>query len=114
MQQGFVLPSVAGIVARWVPPNERATVIAMYTTGNQLAIVAGNPFFAFLCEKKSFLGGWPNIFYSSGLAALTWGIAWVVLITDSPQEHRWIGEHETAYIEMKLSDQGLTHKKVSL
>jgi ACS family glucarate transporter-like MFS transporter len=64
--QGLIMPAKSTLVAQWFPPVERGTAAAIYSTGNQLASIVGNPVSAFLCSKKDFLGGWPAIFYTSG------------------------------------------------
>jgi MFS family permease len=63
--QGFVLPVISSMVAQWFPPLERSSVVAIYTSGNSLSVIIGNPIAALLCTS-AFLDGWPTIFYFCG------------------------------------------------
>ncbi|KAK6023356.1 hypothetical protein OSTOST_10859, partial [Ostertagia ostertagi] len=60
---GFVIPSFNALISNWFPVDERSTVLAVYTTGNQFAGAVGNPVAAALCAS-SF--GWPSVFYTIG------------------------------------------------
>ncbi len=64
--QGMQTPAVLSWCSRWYPKYERATVLALYTSGNQVASIVGNPLTAYLC-RAGILGGWPAIFYITGL-----------------------------------------------
>ncbi|KAK6024693.1 hypothetical protein OSTOST_09494, partial [Ostertagia ostertagi] len=59
--EGFVIPSFNALISNWFPVDERSTVLAVYTTGNQFAGAVGNPVAAALCAS-SF--GWPSVFYT--------------------------------------------------
>lgn len=48
----------------------------------------------FMC--KSF--GWPSLFYIPGCLSIGWLILWAVLVSDWPEEHRWISDAEREYI----------------
>jgi sugar phosphate permease len=58
-------PAVASLISKWFPANERSTVAAIYTSGNQLGSSMGTFLAARLC-LSTFLGGWPMIFYMYG------------------------------------------------
>lgn len=36
--QGFVFPCLGSMAGRWFPPNERSTMAAIYTSGNQVSM----------------------------------------------------------------------------
>ena len=48
--------------------------------------------------STNFLGGWPLIFYSSGLLGIIWSVIWILFYTNSPSDHRLISEIEKDYI----------------
>ncbi len=52
------------------------TVISIPTSG----LIAGSPL------------GWEGVFYLHGGMAVLWLFAWVALVTDCPDEHRWISK----------------------
>ncbi|VDM66332.1 unnamed protein product [Strongylus vulgaris] len=85
--EGFVIPSINAMIANWFPVEEKGTVLALYTTGNQFAGTsqlsfkknlqmnycskqdkkfpgaAGNPLAAAFCASSL---GWPAVFYFIG------------------------------------------------
>ncbi len=46
--------------------------------------------------------GWSSVFYFTGGMTLLWGIFWMVLVYDSPEEHPWISEAEKTYIILSI------------
>ncbi len=49
--------------------------------------------------------GWESVFYIHGGLALIWCVLWVILVSDCPDEHKWISEEEKEFIagsHMKL------------
>lgn len=47
-------------------------------------------------------GGWPSIFYVTGLCAILWALAWLYVGADSPASHSTISEDERNYIQRLL------------
>lgn len=47
-------------------------------------------------------GGWPSIFYVTGLCAIVWALLWLYIGADSPAEHNSISEEEKNYIQTSL------------
>lgn len=58
---------MSSIASRWFPPNERSTVSAIFTSGNQLAASLGIVIAAELCTID-ILDGWPLIFFLAGVS----------------------------------------------
>ncbi|KAK6736040.1 hypothetical protein RB195_018987 [Necator americanus] len=58
----FIYPCINTIVASWFPMDERSTAVALFTTGNQVALFFGNPFAARLCDSRF---GWQAVYHSS-------------------------------------------------
>jgi len=56
-------------------------------------------------------GGWPSIFYSSGVVTIIWVIVWCLMGANSPEEHQSITDAEKEYIVSSLNN--TTSKKVS-
>ncbi|CAD6196611.1 unnamed protein product [Caenorhabditis auriculariae] len=79
----FVYPSINTIVTSWYPVDERSTAVAIFTTGNQLALFLGSPVAAAFCKSQ---WGWPAIFYFSGLISCVWCILWVPIASNTPDE----------------------------
>ena len=54
--------------------------------------------------STSFAGGWPLIFYSSGLFRMIWSIIWILFYTNSPSDHRLISEMEKEYVLSNIEE----------
>ncbi|ADV49791.1 major facilitator superfamily MFS_1 [Cellulophaga algicola DSM 14237] len=81
------------IVTRWFPEKERASAIAIYTSGQFLGLAFLTPV---LTAIQSYLG-WRGLFYVSGAIGLVWAVLWYVLYRD-PKEHSTMNQEEIDYI----------------
>ncbi|WP_024481442.1 MFS transporter [Cellulophaga baltica] len=81
------------IVTRWFPEKERASAIAIYTSGQFLGLAFLTPV---LTAIQTYLG-WRGLFYVSGAVGLVWAILWYVLYRD-PKEHATMNQEEIDYI----------------
>lgn len=82
------------IVTSWFPENERASAIAMYTSGQFIGL-------AFLTPALTIVqvyAGWRGLFFITGIIGVVWGIAWYFFYR-SPTEHAGINEAELEHIE---------------
>ena len=50
---------------KWAPVGERATLVSLSFSGQNLANAVAFPTAALLC-KHGFAGGWPSVFYVYG------------------------------------------------
>ncbi|KAF8380926.1 slc-17.3, partial [Pristionchus pacificus] len=95
LAEGFVFPCLGSMAGRWFPPNERSTMAAIYTSGNQLAASLSSVISAGLCASPL---GWPAIFYLFGALGIMWLIGWCVVATNVPDENAFISVRETLYL----------------
>lgn len=82
------------VVSNWFPDNERASAIAVYTSGQFLGL-------AFLMPVLSMIQlevGWRGLFVVTGLIGLVWGIVWYLLYRD-PLQHTAVNKAELQHIE---------------
>lgn len=103
-----ILPAASDVVARWFPATERSTIAAFYTSGNQLSSSLGVVMSSRFCGMSfpegfpSFLflsnGGWPLIFYLSGILGVIWIVFWKFFGTDFPSESRFLSQEEKDYL----------------
>ncbi|MEO6731589.1 MAG: MFS transporter [Ferruginibacter sp.] len=96
-------PTNNRIVTTWFPENERASAIAMYTSGQYIGL-------AFLAPALTALehyAGWKGLFIITGLVGIVWGIIWYFIYRD-PAEHIRANKAELDYIE---KGGGLINKK---
>ncbi len=87
-------PANNRVVTAWFPDNERATAIAVYTSGQFIGL-------AFLAPALTTLehyAGWRGLFLITGIVGIIWGVAWYLLYRN-PEVHKRINEAELNYIE---------------
>ncbi|GMR30777.1 hypothetical protein PMAYCL1PPCAC_00972, partial [Pristionchus mayeri] len=106
LAEGFVFPCLGSMAGRWFPPNERSTMAAIYTSGNQLAASLSSVISAGLCSSPL---GWPAIFYLFGALGLVWLVGWCIVATNVPDENAFISVRETLYLREAIQRK----KKVS-
>jgi ACS family sodium-dependent inorganic phosphate cotransporter-like MFS transporter 5 len=62
------------------------------------------PLAGYLC-KCGFAGGWPSVFYVSGILSIVWCLLWLVLVYDTPSSHPRISQKELKYIQTALQSE---------
>lgn len=87
-------PCNNAIVTRWFPENERASAIAVYTSGQFIGMAFLLPV---LVAIQEFLG-WRGLFLFSGVIGIIWALIWYVFYRD-PQDHKKISKAELELIE---------------
>ncbi|GMT05308.1 hypothetical protein PENTCL1PPCAC_27482, partial [Pristionchus entomophagus] len=93
--EGFVFPCLGSMAGRWFPPDERSTMAAIYTSGNQLAASLSSIISAGICSSPL---GWPAIFYLFGAMGIVWLVGWCIVATNVPDENPFISVRETLYL----------------
>jgi ACS family D-galactonate transporter-like MFS transporter len=87
-------PANNRIVTSWFPDHERASAIAVYTSGQFLGLAFLTPALAAI----EHIAGWRGLFIITGLIGIVWGIVWYFIYYD-PAEHPAINKAELDYIE---------------
>lgn len=100
---GAVFPAMHALWGNWAPPMERSKLTAFTYAGAQVGNVITFPVAAVLC-KYGFAGGWPSIFYVLGISSFIWFFFWMLLVSDSPMEHKRISKIEREYIMLSLAE----------
>lgn len=81
------------IVTAWIPENERASSIAVYTSAQFVGL-------AFLAPVLSWVlttYGWQMVFISTGLVGILWAVYWYATYND-PKECPGISQSELDYL----------------
>ena len=87
-------PANNRIVTSWFPTHERASAIAVYTSGQYLGLAFLTP----LLFKLQDYVGWRGLFIITGIVGILWAIVWWFFYRD-PAEHKKVTEQELDYIE---------------
>ncbi|CAI4228574.1 unnamed protein product [Auanema sp. JU1783] len=95
LTEPFIYPSVNTIASNWYPAVERSTAVALFTTGNQLAMFTGNPINASLCSSPF---GWSAVFYFSAIMGYSWCILWLIFSANHPDDCKVMSNLERSYL----------------
>lgn len=82
------------IVTKWFPENERASAIAMYTSGQFIGLAFLLP----ILTAVQTLLGWRGLFISCGIVGIVWAGVWYMFYRD-PQNHKTVNKAELELIE---------------
>ncbi|MEO5564303.1 MAG: MFS transporter [Chitinophagaceae bacterium] len=82
------------VVTSWFPDNERASAIAVYTSGQYLGLALLTP----AMTTIQYYFHWRGLFVITGLAGIVWGVIWYIFYRD-PTKHKKVKQAELDYIE---------------
>ncbi|KAF4526241.1 hypothetical protein B566_EDAN001926 [Ephemera danica] len=108
--EGVTFPAMHVMLSRWIPPLERSKYAAYVYAGSHFGTVLSMPLSGYLCSIEGIPGGgWPLAFYLTGGLGIAWFVAWMFLVSDSPDTHPSISQEERSYINHSLGN--CTHSK---
>lgn len=87
-------PTNNRIVTSWFPDNERASAIAMYTSGQFIGLAFLTPVLAGIQNSI----GWRGLFVATGIIGIVWSAIWYFVYRD-PNKSRKANKAELEYIE---------------
>lgn len=87
-------PANNAIVTKWFPENERASAIAIYTSGQFIGLAFLFPVLAVIQDQL----GWRGLFIVSGIIGVLYAIVWYIFYRD-PQDHETVSKEELSVIE---------------
>ncbi len=82
------------IVTSWFPEKERASAIAVYTSGQFIGLAFLTPALILI---QNYMG-WRGLFIVSGLIGFVWALIWYIFYRD-PQDHASVSQQELDYIK---------------
>ncbi|XTV65247.1 MFS transporter [Alteromonas sp. 4B03] len=77
------------IITSWFPESERASAIAVYTSGQFIGLAFLMPLLAVI--QNYF--GWRGLFIISGIIGIVWAVIWFIFYRD-PKDHPSINQQE--------------------
>ncbi len=99
------------VVTQWFPESERASAIAIYTSGQFVGLALLMPV---LVAIQAYFG-WRGLFIISGVIGIVWAVIWYMVYRD-PDQHPTVSQAELDHIagrskdKSKPSDQVAEHK----
>lgn len=95
--QGGIFPSCFAMLHKWMPVKERSIGFAFMDVGATIGSVVATTGSGYLSEH-GFSGGWPSVFYMSGVVSLLALFLWIPYVESNPDDHKSISRDELNYI----------------
>jgi ACS family tartrate transporter-like MFS transporter len=103
-EAGF-FPGMILYLTYWFPAAERARAVALFMTATAMAGVVGGPISGALLEMDGIggLAGWQWLFLLEGLPAVALGFVVLAVMTDRPEQARWLEAHERSWLAARIA-----------
>jgi ACS family tartrate transporter-like MFS transporter len=104
-EAGF-FPGIILYLTFWFPARERARIVSLFMTAVPVSTVIGAPVSGALLGLHGVGGlkGWQWLFLIEGIPAVLLGIAAWWLLTERPQEAKWLGKEEAPRARRRAAD----------
>lgn len=109
--QSAVFPSFYALFVKWYPDDERAKYLPWLDCGTCIGTIVAMGMSGYIIKSKS-LGGWPTVFYVSGLLAVIWFILWYITAHSDPRQSKSISKDELNYIITNTEDFSINTQSV--
>jgi ACS family tartrate transporter-like MFS transporter len=103
-EAGF-FPGIILYLTLWFRTKEQATVIALFTAAIPVSYILGGPMSTAIMEHVNGFGlsGWRWMMLIEGFPALLGGIATYWLLTDRPDQAKWLSEREREWLAGEMA-----------
>ncbi|KAF6213361.1 hypothetical protein GE061_011080 [Apolygus lucorum] len=104
LTQCFANPASIAHFSKWVTEREK----------DRFSFVWGGKFLGYVviiaisAIVMSYLGGWPAIFYASGILSIIWGVSGLLWSVESISKHPTITTVEKDFLEANITNKGKT------
>ena len=102
LAEGPSAPAMASALNRWLPPDERATVLAGAMVAVPLALAIGSPLVAVLINTF----GWRSVFYLLCFFGVILVPVWFYFFADEPSDSPLISNQERLFIDSSQRHSG--------
>jgi MFS family permease len=98
MGEGVAFPAIHSMIARWIPPVERARAVAIVISACYLGTILP------IASAPTIILriGWQFVFYLFGSLGFFWVLGWHYLCSGHPNHHKTIHPSELSYIQSSL------------
>lgn len=112
-EAGF-FPGVILYLTWWIPAQYRARVIAMFMVAIPVANFIGSPISGAILSMDGWLGmrGWHWLFIIEGLPAILLGIAAFFLLSNRPDNARWLTAEQKTWLNDTLAAENAKRKAI--
>jgi MFS transporter, ACS family, tartrate transporter len=102
-EAGFY-PGVVFFLSQWFPERERARALALFQTGQAVAVIIGGPLSTWLLSMGSpGFSGWRWMMIVEGIPSILLGLTCLVVLRDSPRQVTWLTPWEQDWLVQELA-----------
>ena len=103
-EAGF-FPGVIVYLTHWFRAEDRARAKASFLIGIPIATIIGVPLSRLIMENVTWWGwpGWRWVFILEGLPSILLGVTTIFLLTDRPEQAKWLPADETTIVRPRAS-----------
>jgi MFS family permease len=99
--EGGIYPAILTVIANWFPTKEIGRANAFFLMSLPLSTLITNPVSGWIVANY----GWRLLFMMEGGLSLALICIWLPMISDRPEEAKWISEEEKKYLVETLRDE---------
>jgi len=103
--EGVTMTSLHNFASHWFPVHERATLLAMVTSGSDLGNILALLISPWLIKMAD--GQWQRIYIVFSILAMVWLVAYTKYVTNKPQEHPGMTKRELNLIQHGATERSL-------
>jgi MFS transporter, ACS family, tartrate transporter len=106
-EAGF-FPGIIYYLSLWFPSRMRGVAMARFMIAMPLAGAIGNPLGGWLLglDGRGGLHGWQWLFFLEGIPAVLLGFATLAVLTDQPEDARWLSGEQRDWLTERLRRDG--------
>jgi MFS transporter, ACS family, tartrate transporter len=103
-EAGF-FPGMVLFFTYWFPASERARTGALFMAASPVAVIIGAPLSTWIVGLDGVAGlrGWQWLFLIEGLPAVVLGLIVLAVMTDRPEDARWLDPAERAWLSRTMA-----------
>jgi sugar phosphate permease len=105
--EGGVWPAALVIISHWFPNKERGRATAIFMMTIPIASIVTAPLSVWIITHSN----WRWVFIGEGVLSLLLVLVWWPLVSDSPENAKWIGPEEKKYLIETLRSEQASLKK---
>ncbi|MFF7709187.1 MFS transporter [Pseudomonas sp. NPDC007930] len=105
-EAGF-FPGVLLYLTYWLPSNYRGRMVAIFMVAIPGANFLGSPISGLILSLDGWFGmrGWHWLFILEGIPAVLLGIACLFVLTDRPEQARWLSDEQRGWLTGRLAEE---------
>lgn len=99
VSEGGVWPAIFAIIAHWFPAEESGRANSFFVSNTAIAAAIAGPLSGFILSHYD----WRMLFFIQGTMSLVLIFIWWPLISNRPEEAKWISKEEKEYLTVKIA-----------